>query len=186
MSVNSLLKLEFFKSIGFASKENGMEFIKATPKLHKAIQLKVEENNEQTHFLLEDIKDNIFSKFDDKKDIFIIKFKSERGDKLIEKKNIQKSMLKEEMRSELLLEIKQEQESEKSMQLQTKYPKCILNNNTIDIASLNDLFIKVVSGINNNTIDKDEIKTVEKAKEQVEKAILVLIKAQSTLNSLLN
>lgn len=187
MSINSLLKLEFFKSLGFASKENGMEFIKVNVKLQKAIQGKVEEYNEQTYLLLEDLKDNVFSKFDDKKELFIIKFKNEKGEKLAHKKEVLKLSLKEEMRDEILMEIKNEQNEIQQLKLQNKFPKCIPEK-SVEIENLNNLlsmFHTVVSQIDNGLIDKDEIKTVEKAKEQVDKAMAMLQKATNTLQSLI-
>lgn len=186
MSINSLLKLEFFKSLGFASKENGMEFIKINPKLQKTIQSKVDENNEQTYLLLQELKDNVFCKFDDKKDLFIIKSKNEKGDKLAYKKELQKMSLKEEMRDEILLEIKNEQNQLNQSRLQNKFPKCIPEYQTVDLNILNTLFITAVSQIDNGQIDKDEIKSIEKAKEQVEKAMAMLLKASNTLESLIN
>lgn len=185
MSINSLLKLEFFKSLGFASKENGMEFIKVNTKLQKTIQTKVDENNEQTYLLLEDIKNNVFSKFDDKKDLFIIKSKNEKGDKLAHKKELQKMSLKEEMRDEILMEIKNEQNQINQLKLQNKFPRCIPEYKTVDFNILNTLFITALSQIDNGQIDKDEIKSIEKAKDQVEKAMAMLLKATNTLESLI-
>lgn len=183
--MNSLLKLEFFKSLGFASKENGMEFIKCTPKLQKEIQVKVDFNIEQTHFLLEDIKENVFSKFDNKKDLFIIKTKNERGDKLSNKKDLLKLALKEEMRNDILLEIQNEQEEAEKEKLKIKYPKCIPKvSDEVNFINLNKLFIEVLVKMDNGLISIDEMKNIEKAKEQVEKAIAVLIKAKSTLEYL--
>lgn len=70
VKMNSLLKLEFFKSLGFPSKEAGMSFIKENPKLKKQIDEKVEEMDEIKYQVIEDIKDTIFPKYEDKRKYF--------------------------------------------------------------------------------------------------------------------
>lgn len=182
--MNSLLKLEFFKSLGFPSKEAGVSFIKENPKLKKQIDEKVDEIDEMKYQIIEDIKEKVFSKYEDKKEIFLIKVKNERSEKLAYKKDLQKKALKEEMREEIMKELREEEMDEKKSKLKKKYPKALP---TIDedvsekIKNMEDLFVKVIKGIENGDIDEDELKVVEKMKDQLEKAVAVILKVHNTM-----
>lgn len=183
--MNSLLQLGFFTSLGFKTKTDGMEFIKQNPKLKKQIEEKVDELDEAKYNIVESIKEEIFPKYDDKKDVFLIKMKNERTDKLVAKKELQKKALKDEMRAELLKEIKEEEMDEKKKSLMKKYPKAIPTIENVEkISQLQDLFFKVIKKIESGDIDEDELIVIEKTKDQVEKAMAVLMKASKTLENL--
>lgn len=182
--MNSLLKLEFFKSLGFPSKEAGMSFIKDNPKLKKQIDEKVDEMEEMKYQTIEGIKEGIFPKYDSQKEIFLIRVKNERSDKLAHKKDLQKKALKEEMRDEILKELRDEESNEKKNKLKKKYPKAIPSVDeeaSEKIKSMEELFVNVIKKIECGEIDEDEIKAIEKMKDQVEKAILVIMKVSSSL-----
>ncbi len=182
--MNSLLKLEFFKSIGFPSKEAGVAFIKENPKLKKQIDEKVDEIDEIKYQVIEDIKERIFPKYEDKKEIYLIKVKNERSDKLAHKKELQKKVLKEEMREEILKELRDEEMESKKSKLKKKYPKALptIEEDVSDkIKGMEDLFVKVLKGIESGEIDEDELKVVEKMKDQVEKAIAIITKVHDTM-----
>lgn len=182
--MNALLKLEFFKSLGFPTKESGMAFIKQNPKLKKQIDEKVDELDEMKYQVIEEIKDNVFTKYEEKKEIFLIKVKNERSEKLAHKKDLQKKALKEEMRAEILKELMDEDKDEKKNKLKKKYPKAIpdIDEDSFDkLQALEEMFVKVTSRIESGDIDKDELKVIEKMKEQVEKAIAVIIKVHNTM-----
>lgn len=184
--MNMLLKLEFFKSLGFISKESGMKFVKENDKLRKQIEEKVDEFDDTKYEILESIKNEIFPQYDDKKRIFLLKVKRERSDILMQKKQLDKQAMKDELRTELLNEIKNEEMDEKSKKIMKKYPKAmpIINLDCIEkINGLQDGFLKVLLKIDTGDIDKDELAVIEKTKEQVEKAILILMKATKTLES---
>ena len=185
--MNNLLKLEFFKSLGFISKESGVEFIKQNPKLKKAIEEKVEEIEETKYQVIELIKEKVFPKFESQKEIFIVSVKNKRAEKLIHKKDIQKKALKEELRAELLQEIKEEEFSEKKNEMKKNYPKAYpeIDNDLISqLHQLDQLFNSVIKKIDNETIDKDNIILLEKMKIQTDKAFEMLQKVQSTLKKL--
>jgi hypothetical protein len=182
--MNSLLKLEFFKSLGFPSKESGMAFIKENPKLKKQIDEKVDDLEEMKYQVIEDIKEKVFTKYDDKKEIFLIKVKSERSDKLAHKKELQKKALKEEMRAEILKELKDEEMDENKNKLKKKYPKAIplIKEDTAEkLKELGDLFVNIVKRIDTGDIDEDELVVIEKMKEQVEKAVATIMKVSSVM-----
>lgn len=182
--MNSLLKLEFFKSLGFPSKESGMVFIKENPKLKKQIDEKVDDLEEMKYQVIEDIKEKVFTKYDDKKEIFLIKVKNERSEKLAYKKELQKKALKEEMREEILKELCDEEMDEKKNKLKKKYPKAIpliKEESTEKLKSLEDLFVKIVKRIDIGDIDEDELVVIEKMKEQVEKAVTIIMKVSSVM-----
>lgn len=182
--MNSLLKLEFFKSLGFPSKEAGMSFIKENPKLKKQIDEKVDEIDEMKYQVIEDIKEKVFPKFEDKKEIFLIKVKNERSEKLAYKKELQKKALKEEMREEILKELREEELDEKKNKLKKKYPKAIpsIDEESYDkLKIIEEMFVNVMKKIESGEIDKDEIKVIEKMKDQVEKAVVTILKVSNTL-----
>jgi hypothetical protein len=182
--MNSLLKLEFFKSLGFPSKEAGMSFIKENPKLKKQIDEKVDEIDEMKYQVIEDIKEKVFPKYEDKKEIFLIKVKNERSEKLAYKKDLQKKALKEEMREEILKELREEEMDEKKNKLKKKYPKTIpvIDEDASDkLKSLENLFVSVVKKVESGDIDEDEIKVIEKMKDQIEKAVATIIKVSNSL-----
>lgn len=172
--MNSLLKLDFFKSLGFISKENGMEFIKDNPKLKKAIDQKVDEMEESKYQIIESIKEKIFPKFENEKNMFIVKIKSKRTEKLANKKSIEKKVLKDELREELLEELRNEERIEKQEKIKKKYPKAYLSNDNeliSQISRLEELFSNVIKKIDNGDIDEDNIIIVEKNKASCEKAL---------------
>ena len=182
--MNSLLKLEFFKSLGFPSKESGLSFINDNSKLKKQIQEKVDEMEEMKYQTIEGIKESIFPKYEDKKDIFLIRVKNERSDKLDYKKELQKKALKEEMRDEIMKELREEEMDEKKNKMKKKYPKSIpsVDEDAIEkLKSLEDLFVNVLKKVESGEIDKDEIKVIEKMKDQVEKAVATIMKVSNIL-----
>ena len=187
--MNSLLRLEFFKSLGFPSKESGMLFIKENDKIKKEIDEKVSELEDAKDNIIEYIKECIFSKYEDKKDVFLIKIKSERNEKLAEKKEAKKRVLKEEMREEILMELREEEKNKKIEKLRKKYVKGMpsISNDIKDrVECLEELFISVLSKVDSGDIDKDEMKVIEKLKDQVEKAVGVIIKVSDTLEKYKN
>lgn len=182
--MNSLLKLEFFKSLGFPSKESGMSFIKENPKLKKQIDEKVDSIDELKYQVIEEIKESVFPKYEDKKEIFLIKVKNERSDKLAHKKDLQKKALKEEMRAEILKELKDEEMDEEKNRLKKKYPKAIPSideDASEQLKNMEDLFVKVMKRVKSGDIDEDELKVIEKMKDQVEKAVAVIIKVHNAM-----
>ena len=184
--MNSLLKLEFFKSLGFISKEVGMSFIKQHPKLKRAIDEKIDELEETKYNVIEDLKENVFPKYESQRELFMIKVKGERNEKLAHKKEIQKKILKEEMRDEILKELRAEEFGEKKNKMKKKYPKGIpeINLEAIDkIQNMETMFINVVKCIESGDIDEDEIKVIEKMKDQVEKSIATILKVSKLLES---
>lgn len=187
--MNSLLRLDFFKSLGFPSKESGMLFIKENNKIKKEIDEKVSELEDAKDSIIEYIKECIFSKYEDKKDVFLIRIKSERNEKLAEKKELKKRVLKEEMREEILMELREEEKNKKIEKLRKKYVKGMpsINNDIKDrMEGLEELFISVLSKVDSGDIDKDEMKVIEKLKDQVEKAVGVIIKVSDTLEKYKN
>ena len=184
--MNTLLKLDFYKSLGFPTKESGVEFIKQNQKLKKKIEEKVDEMEEVKYQIIEDIRDNVFNKYEDKKDVFLIQVKGNRNEKIAHKKQLQKIALKEEMRAELLKEIKDEESNEQLEKFQKKYSKAVPVIESLDLKNIEHLFINVLKKIDNDSLDEDDLKIVEKMKIQTEKAIEMLLKVTYTLNKLNN
>ncbi len=183
--MNSLLKLEFFKSIGFPTKESGMAFINENENLKKQIEEKVDEIDDVKYKIIDYIRDKIFPKYEEKKDIFILKVKGEQSAKIAHKKDLQKKALKEEMKEELLKEIKEEEEMEKKKKLIKNYPDAIPIIEK-DIAekfiTIQDQFVKIMKMYDRGDIKQSELKNIEKMKDQVEKAFNVIEKVSKHLD----
>ena len=154
------MKLEFFKSLSFPSKEAGMSFIKDNPKLKKQIEDKVDEMEEMKYQMIEEIKETIFPKYEDKREVFLIRVKNERSDKLAYKKDLQKKALKEEMREEIMKELREEEMDDKKNKLRKKYPKAIPSvdeDASEKLKSIENLFVNVIKRIDCGDIDEDEV-----------------------------
>jgi len=183
--MNTLLKLEFFKSLSFPTKESGMEFIKQNPKLQRSIEEKVDEIEEAKYQILDEIKLKIFSKYETQKEVFMVQVKNKRAERLSHKKDIEKEALKEELREELLKEINQEE-------LKKNHPKLypdVNNELIVQLPTLENLFSQVIKKIyntKNGSIDEDKVTAVEKQKIQVEKALEILKKAMVVMEKLNN
>ena len=187
--MNTLLKLEFYKSLGFSTKESGVEFVKQNPKLKKQIEEKVDEIEEVKYQLIDSIKEEIFPKYDSQKQFFLIQVKGKRAEKIADKKDLQKQVLKEELRAELIEEIKMEEQSEKKNKLKKNYPKAYVEIEPYiikELPNLEQLFTQVIKKIDIEDIDEDNIVIVEKQKIQVEKAFEMLKKAIIVMEKLNN
>ena len=186
-SMNTLLKLEFFKSLGFPSKESGVEFINQNKNLRKEIEEKVEELEEARYEIIESIKEEIFSKYSDKKSIFLIKIKNERKEKLATKKELEREEEKRALKDELRAELKREELDESNMKIMKKYAKAILAIDKSSIEKINileELFLNVIRRVDSGEIERCELVMIEKTRQEVEKAIGILLKASKTLEAL--
>lgn len=185
INMNALLKLEFFKSLGFPTKESGVEFIKQNPKLKAKIEEKAEELEEVKYQIIENIKENVFSKFEIQKEVFMVGVKAEKAKKLAHKKELQKMSLKQELRSELLNEIQNEEKEERMNKMKKKYPNAYPNINTdFDIQELEHLFSSIIKKIDSDDLDEDNLVIIEKQKAQVEKAFEMLQKVKVIMKKL--
>lgn len=183
--MNSLLKLEFFKSLGFISKESGVEFIKQNPKLKAKIEEKAEELDEVKYQIIECIKEKVFPKFEIQKEVFMVSVKAEKAKKLAHKKELQKMSLKQELRDELLNEIKNEEKEEKMNKMKKKYPKAYPTIDIdFDMPELEQLFSVVIKKIDSEDLDDDNLIIIEKQKAQVEKAFEMLQKVKVIMEKL--
>lgn len=182
--MNTLLKLEFFKSLSFPSKESGMEFIKKHKKLEKQIKEKVDEMEESKYQVIEDIKE-VFSQFESQKELYLVQIKSKLNEKKEHKKELKKMELKEELRSELLNELKHEEINAKKDKIKKKYSKAYLDIDDIDftINDISQLFIDKLMKIESGNKDID-LATIEKMKVQAEKAFEILRKINTTMQKI--
>ena len=183
--MNSLLNLAFFKSLSFPSKEAGMQFIKENKKLKQQIDEKVDELDEVRYNIVEEIKDKIFVKYEDKKEVYLVKVKSQKADKVAHKKQIQKDALKEEMKKELMDELRNEENNEKKNKLKKKFPKAFPEiDDSLVLSELSELFMSVIQKISAGDIDEDEIIVIEKYKKETEKAFEMLKKVKNSLEKM--
>lgn len=184
--MNLLLKLDVFKSLGFATKSSGIDFVNENIKLKKFINEKIKKLDIIRSDIIDEIKDEINIKYKDNKSIFLSKMKDVQNEKKIYKIDIKKKMLKKEMREEILMEIKNEEYNKKRNKIIKNYSKSVPNindDNIVNMIKLRDLFYDIIERIDNGDIDEDEIIVINKAKDQVEKAMLVLSKTMKTLEN---
>jgi hypothetical protein len=184
--MNALLNLSFFKSIGFYSKENGLQFIDQNPGLKDKIEEKVCELDEQKYEIIEEIKNKVFLKYNVHKKVFIAKMKKNRVEKISEKKEIQKQSSKEDLKAELRAEIKEEERLEKEQRLKKKYSKAYPRPVEFNAENINKLFISVINKIDNKELSTNNLIIIEKQRLQVEKAFELIKKAIVTLEKIDN
>jgi cytidylate kinase len=184
--METLLKLSFFKSLGFNSKENGLQFIDQNIKLKEQIEEKVCELDEQKYQIIEEIKNAVFPKYNVNKKVFISNMKKTRAGKISQKKEIQKQAVKEDLKAELLAEIKEEERLEKEQHLKKKYSKAYPRPVEFNAENINKLFISVINKIDNKELSTNNLIIIEKQRLQVEKAFELIKKAIVTLEKLDN
>ena len=184
--MDALLKLSFFKALGFNSKENGLQFIEQNQKLKDQIEEKVCELDEQKYQTIEEIKNTVFPKYNVNKRVFIANMKKNRAEKVNMRKEMQKQAVKEDLRAELREELRNEERLEKEERLKAKYSKAYPKDIEFNAENINKLFMSVINKVDNKQIDKDNIIVVEKQRLQVEKAFDMLKKAIITLEKIDN
>lgn len=185
--MNSILNLAFFKSVGFPTKESGMAFVKENSKLHKEVEVKISEIEEFKSQILDDLKENVFPKYSSKLDVYLVKVKCDKKEKATKNKELQKVALKEEMRAELLAELKAEEYEKKRTKLMKVYADAIpkINMTVCErIPELEEQFIKVLQKLDKGEIAAAELQNIEKMKDQVEKAITTILKIAKSLDKL--
>ncbi|MEO9258019.1 MAG: hypothetical protein ABI207_06530 [Crocinitomicaceae bacterium] len=158
--MNSLLKLEVFKSLKFETKEAGMRFIKENKKLSICIQEEIDNLDEVKYNCIENIK----VLFDEepiagKLSKFLMKEKMERQYRIENKKVMQREILKESLREEIMNEMKISQYSD-------VYP----NFKEISIGDIKSKFNEIVD----QKLNEKQRKKLMKAKDEMEKAIMIM------------
>ena len=160
--IMNILNLEFYKSLGFLSKSDGVEFVNNNKKLKKEIEKKIELIEKNKYKIIENIKE-LFEDFEEQKEIYLNKLKIDKKIKINEKKELEKKLLKEQLKEE----IKDEMLREKYKEV---YPKFEL----IDIRNLSELFIEKLKS------DKNINKIIELNKEAKD-AIETLLRVRESL-----
>ena len=165
--MNSLLKLEVFKSLGFETKESGMRFIKGNKKLSNKINECVDEYEECKYNIVENIKE-ICNKYSVEMCKFISIEKLDRKYKIEEKKLKSRELLKEQMRDEIMNELKMEKHGD----LMPKFD--------VDLSVLKCKFSDV---LNSKLSEKDKKKVIS-AKNKVNEALVLLRESDEILESI--
>lgn len=165
--MNSLLKLEVFKSLGFETKESGMRYVKCNVKLSNKINECVNEYEENKYIIIEKIK-VLCNKYCDEMNKFINVEKIDRKYRIEEKKMQSRELLKEQMRDEIMNELKMEKHGD-------LIPKLNVNLSVIK-SKFNDVLSEKLS-------EKSKKKVME-AKKKVDKAVELLRDAEEILDSI--
>lgn len=166
--MNSLLKLEVFKGLGFETKESGMRFVKNTRKLSEKINEYVEEYEENKYNIVESIK-CVFGKYSNEMEKFQSVEKMERKYRIEEKKKKSRDALKEQMRDEILNELKMERHSD-----------MLPNFGDVDLMCLKKKFNDVLE----SKMSSKRKKSVMEASKMVESAIELLKNAEEVLDDI--
>ena len=136
--MEKILKVEFFKSLSFCSKGDGMKFISTIPHLQKEF----DNNNqklEQFHFQLIDDYSCQIDKFENEKKVFQMHAKVERKNTTQEKKLKADEDLAENFKSSLKIDIEKQFYKEQFGTLIPEYKR----ENVIKIAGIDDIFISL-------------------------------------------
>lgn len=167
--MESLLKAAWFTKRQFATKMDGIKFIKSHKKLSKKMEKMSDEIEEYKYQKVNEFEE-YFDKFESEKEIAIIESKYSQKNRTIKKKENQKQALKNEMKAEIMKEIL----VEKNSKTIPKYNKDI-NYNKID-----DLFIDAIK----KQLSKKQIDEIIKMKEEAELAFAMLAKIANKLSEM--
>lgn len=183
--MDKFLRVEWFRKKRFETKTDGLAFIHQNEKLNKFLDNKSDEIEEFKQAKIDEFEE-YFESFENEKEEFLIKAKEIRKDRIENKKELQKKALKDEMREEILREIREEEIKKEKDNIKKMYPKMIPTYNKDqlkDISNIDELFIQLIKKDN---LEKDDIINIEKMKDQVEKAFLILSKVSDKLTKMVN
>ena len=182
--MDKYLRLEFFKRQGFPTKMDGMAFIKTNKKITTFLNVKSEEIEDFRDKKIEEIEE-YFEKFEDEKDLYLVKVKDAQKQRVQHKKELQKKAMKDELRSEILKEIEEENKVKKLEKVKTKHSKMYPNyDKEIDYNNLDELFMNAIEKAED--LPKDELENLKKMKEQAEKAFATLAKVYNYMDKFKN
>lgn len=181
--MDKFLRAEWFRKKSFETKTDGLAFIRQNEKLNKFLDDKTDEIEDFKQAKIDEFE-QYFENFEEEKEVFLIKAKVSHKERLENKKEMQKRALKDEMREEILKEIQEEKEQKEKDNLKKMYPKMfpIYNKDGLkEISNIDELFIQVIK---KNDLEKDDIANIEKMKDQVEKAFMILSKVSDKLTKM--
>ena len=136
--MDKILKVEFFKSLSFITKKDGISFISTIPEL-KAEFDNNDQKLQQFHFQLIDDFSCQFDKFENEKKIFQMHAKVERKNTTQEKKLKTDEDLVENFKSSLKIDIEKQFYKEQFGTLIPEYKR----EDVIKIAGIDDIFISL-------------------------------------------
>lgn len=183
--MDKFLRAEWFRKQSFETKTDGLAFIHQNEQLNKFLDDKTNDIEDFKQSKIDEFEE-YFEKFGDEKEEYLIKAKVIRSERIEQKKEIQKKILKEEMKIEILKEIREEEEQKKKDNIKKTYPNMCPNynkNEMSDINNIDELFMQIA--IKDN-LEKDDIANIEKMKDQVEKAFMILSKVSDKLTKMNN
>lgn len=172
MSLKGYLRLEFFKRLGFETKEDGMQFIDEQDKLKNNLEEKVHEIDEMKRGVLNEMSE-MFRSFEKEKYSFLKNAKEKRLANKEAKKEMKKNDIKNEMKEEILKEIEEER---RRVELENNAKYCP-ELGDISADELKDMFLKVLK------TDCDK-KKLEKMKGDVEKGYKMIEKVMGLLKEM--
>jgi len=157
-----LLMADFFKKRGFTTKKNGIEFLSSNKRIIEKIHESDEELNEREQLTIEEFGFFLDS-FDIEKRVFLNKVKEENSKKLVQKKDLERQAMKDQIIKEYLEEQRKEKEDQEVKKiLGDKLDKfaLILKKPIID-------FIDFISVNKIKMVYEDE-KSIEKCKKEID------------------
>ena len=157
-----LLMADFFKKRGFTTKKNGIEFLSSNKRIIEKIHESDEELNEREQLTIEEFGFFLDS-FDIEKRVFLNKVKAENSKKLVQKKDLERQAMKDQIIKEYLEEQRKEKEDQEVKKiLGDKLDKfaLILKKPIID-------FIDFISVNKIKMVYEDE-KSIEKCKKEID------------------
>jgi hypothetical protein len=174
-TMDKYLRFDFFKRQQFPTKTDGLEFIETCPKLKK-LMVKMHTDIEEYKENKIDEFETSFEKFSETKQVFLLKVKEKRLERVQAKKEIEKVALKNELRAELLRELEEEKEKELAMENEEFYPVYCKEKFNLDLDKKFAMVIKTKGKLNSK--QTEELKVMKK---ETEKAFALLVKIDNKL-----
>lgn len=182
--MDKLLSAQWCKSQGFPTKMDTMAYINSHDKLKTFLDKKSEEIDEYRCEKVGEFEE-YFDKFDQDKQVYLIRVKDAQKERILNKKELQKKAMKEEMREEILREIKEEEDNKNLMIIKEKYAEMYPSYDKDKMSEMVDidiLFRNAINKMKESELSDSEIEDIKKMKDQVEKAFSMLTKVSKKMS----
>jgi hypothetical protein len=175
--MEKILKVEFFKSLSFTTKKDGMEFISKIPQLKQEFD---NNNNklEQFHFQLIDDYNSQFDKFENEKKAFQMYAKNERKILTQEKKSKIDEDLEKNFKDSLKIDIEKQFYKEQFSSLIPDYKR----EDVAKLVGIDDIFISLSK--KHKLQSSDIIQMIELHKQKTEELLSQLYNIYITMEKL--
>ncbi len=177
-----LLQINFFKSNGFLTKRDGMLFVKSIKAIENKLHSLDKELTEFQEIKIEEFQD-VIDDYEMEKKIFQSSAKERENAIKIQKREIQKQSMKEQLKNEILEEIEKEKMENENNELKSEYDEYVPNFKSeiiVDTKMVENKFLQFLKTKPNKT----KLAKLKKIKKQIEDSLTLYEQAIAELESL--